>query len=722
MFEMPIRLSVERLEDRLAPAAVTVDGANVVRVATDQILGLNLTWWDSNLNTATTRQMVAAAGFRAFRQPGGSSADTWHFTAPPAFGGAATTAEFNAFTVAMNGTGIVTTNYGTGSPQEAAAWLAYCNAPVGSNVAIGFGPQWDGSAWVNVDWKTSGYWASLRAATPLAQNDGLNHLRVGRAAPYGWKYWEVGNEEYGSWEVDHHAIPHDPATYVVFARQFRELARLIDPNARVGVSGSGTGGNYGSVGGNWTHEVLIRYRAANDAPDFVVDHNYMYDPGAENDDRLLRHTATDPTAPPGFGGPVDWVRRAAAYRTMFQQDLGAAAAGVELLNTEFNSVSSAPSNQTTSLVNGLFAADAIGGLLQTEYNMAVFWDLRNAYETSHHINGLYGWRFGGDYGILGDPGGTAPASGRYIPYPTYFAEQLAGKMIHSGDSVVRAASDDTFLAVYAVRQQSNGHMMLLVINKSPTNALTGNVTLSNFKPGGAATLWQYGKTEDTAQQNTTDGHASLTQSNPTIAFTPSGSSTLFSFSFPSYSMSLLDLTPAAAQVAGTRVNDGSAQRSRVTSLTVTFDATVTFAGQVANAFTLSRAGGGGVSFTATANVVGGVTVVALTNFAGSESDMGSLRDGRFTLTALASQISAYGLPLNGGPNYTFGEAQGLFRFFGDINGDRRVDIADFGMFSTSYNLQSGQSGFIAAFDVNGDGRVDIADFGQFSLRYLAPLP
>src|SRR5207244_8613199 len=136
---------------------------------------------------------------------------------------------------------------------------------------------------------------------------------------------------------------------------------------------------------------------------------------------------------------------------------------------------------------GLFAADAIGGLLKTEYNMAIFWDLRNAYDTSHHINGLYGWRQGGDYGIIGDPNGVAPASGRYIPYPTYFAEQLAGKMIHTGDSVVAAASDDTFLSVYVVEQLSNGHLMLLVINKSPSANLTGNFTLSGYKPAGPAT-------------------------------------------------------------------------------------------------------------------------------------------------------------------------------------------------------------------------------------------
>src|ERR1700694_4116304 len=73
----------------------------------------------------------------------------------------------------------------------------------------------------------------------------------------------------------------------------------------------------------------------------------------------------------------------------------------------------------------------------------------------------------------------------------------------------------------------------------------------------------------------------------------------------------------------------------------------------------------------------------------------------------------------GGDNYTFGDAQGLFRFFGDINGDRHVDIADFGLFSISY---LNAANYIAGFDVNGDGHIDIADFGQFALRYLSMLP
>jgi hypothetical protein len=196
-------------------------------------------------------------------------------------------------------------------------------------------------------------------------------------------------------------------------------------------------------------------------------------------------------------------------------------------------------------------------------------------------------------------------------------------------------------------------------------------------------------------------------------------------SSPSVNFSLTN-TSSAPTVGAVRINDGSAQRSRVTSLTVTFSAQVTFAGTVGAAFTLTRNGGGAVGgFTATSGVVGGVTVVTIAAFTGAETQFGSLADGRYTLTALASQISANGQPLDGdgdgqpGGDYHFGDAQGLFRFYGDINGDRHVDIADFGLFSlaifnpTNYN---------AAFDFNNDGVIDIADFGQFSLRIFTILP
>jgi hypothetical protein len=190
---------------------------------------------------------------------------------------------------------------------------------------------------------------------------------------------------------------------------------------------------------------------------------------------------------------------------------------------------------------------------------------------------------------------------------------------------------------------------------------------------------------------------------------------------------LNNTAPAAApHVTSTQVNDGNAQRSRVTSLRVTFDTQVTFSGNdTTGAFTLTRNGGGAVSFSASASVVGGVTVVTLSNFTGSETDgFGSLNDGRFTLTALASHITANGQPLGGGTgtNYTFTDAQGLFRMFGDYNGDANVNGLDLGFFRGAFGTASGDPNYIAFFDFNGDGAINGFDFGQFKLRFGTSLP
>jgi hypothetical protein len=525
------------------PAVVTVDTTSVIRTVNDQVLGANLAWWDFNLGTAATLQMVQDAGLHLFRQPGGSSADTFHFDAGPRYTGAATVATFNALTENAGGDSQVTVNYGTGSPQEAAAYLAYCNAEVGDPTVLGVGLQWSdaGQGWVPKDWHTAGYWAGLRAAAPITPDDGLNYLRVSHPAPYGWHYWEIGNEEFGSWETDHHTPVHDPATYIQFARDFAALANQIDPSISIGLDVGGTQGNFGSQGGNWAHEILNQCVLQDYLPGFLSDHNYMFDPGHEDDATLLLHTANDPNFI-GYEGAKNWVGRSQAYGALLQAYLGGAAAGVELLCTEFNSVSYNPSNQTTSLVNGLWLADALGGILQTEYNAAIVWDLRNNYEASHYNPRFYGWRTGADYGLLGSPSDMypPPATGADVPYPTYFAEQLFSHVAHNGDTVVRAASDDPYLSVYAVAQQ-DGHLALLVINKSPTNDLTGEFSLTGFAPRHRAVVWQYGETQDDAQSHTTDGQSSLANFRARLAMTHASS---FDYSFPRYSMTVLDLAPA----------------------------------------------------------------------------------------------------------------------------------------------------------------------------------
>ena len=158
-------LRIEPLETRVMPSTVTVDVGDVVRSVNTQVLGVNVDWWDSHVNTAQTEQMVQAAGLTMFRLGGGSSTDELHFTAPPM-----DTGSMASLIDSVGGAGMVTLDYGSGGPQEAAAYLAYLNAPVDSSAVIGHGEEWNDSlhAWTDVDWQTAGYWASLRAATPLA--------------------------------------------------------------------------------------------------------------------------------------------------------------------------------------------------------------------------------------------------------------------------------------------------------------------------------------------------------------------------------------------------------------------------------------------------------------------------------------------------------------------------------------------------------------------------
>ena len=339
---------LEPLEARALLAVVSVNAAETVRAVNTQLLGVNLAWWDSDLNTTQTQQMVEAAGLTMFRFPGGSSSDDFHFNAPPTYTGEGTDSSMASFIASVNGQGLVTLDYGSGSPQEAAAFLAYLDAPVGNTTPIGMGQEWNDSAntWQQVNWQTAGYWASLRAAAPLATDDGLNFLRLDHPAPFGIQYFEVGNEEYGSWETDHHGQggdtgkPHDPATYVAFAKQFAAYAAKIDPSISIGVD-AGEPGRVTTTGSAGSSSSRPRRGSC---PASSATTTMCRRRGARATRICCWIPSRIPT-PSDPDNPYDWAIRAADYESLLQQYLGAAGKNVELLATEFNSVYSVPGSR-----------------------------------------------------------------------------------------------------------------------------------------------------------------------------------------------------------------------------------------------------------------------------------------------------------------------------------------------------------------------------------------
>ena len=175
-------------------------------------------------------------------------------------------------------------------------------------------------------------------------------------------------------------------------------------------------------------------------------------------------------------------------------------------------------------------------------------------------------------------------------------------------------------------------------------------------------------------------------------------------------------TAPAPTLSSFAVNDGEAQRSMVTHLTLTFSGVVTID---SDAFRLVRDDGTVVGVVASSQVVGGQTVVTLT-FEGAGITAGSLADGRYTLTAFADRIhDASGQALDGdGDGAPGGDyVDHLFRLFGDADGDGDVDNKDYFAFRATAGKKAGDTGFLWFLDSDGDGIVDLAtDYAAFKAQ------
>jgi hypothetical protein len=164
------------------------------------------------------------------------------------------------------------------------------------------------------------------------------------------------------------------------------------------------------------------------------------------------------------------------------------------------------------------------------------------------------------------------------------------------------------------------------------------------------------------------------------------------------------------------LNDGSAQRSMVNSVTVTFSGAVILDPR---AIELRRQDGSLVDARVSISLVSGKTVAVLT-FAGPEFVGGSLADGSYTLTVLADRVhDRWGRDLDGDGDGSAGgdKLDSFFRLFGDSDGDGRVDERDRELFLSVFKTKAGDAGYLWYFDFDGDGDVDGRDNGQFNRRF-----
>jgi Putative Ig domain len=548
-------------------ANVSINATNTLSTVAGTAFGIHTSVYDNQNGNAALPGLLIQSGVKALRYPGGGYADIFHWSvtrnssgfangsgsSTPWWGEAGnygyigSQTDFGNFVKLLtnaNAQAVITVDYGSGlqwntdhtqvvvpatngQPQEAAAWVAYANA----NTNI-FGTANDVTIGVDAlgnDWKTAGFWAMLRASAPLGTDDGYNFLRIRRRDPVGIKYWEIGNETYGTGYYDtnldysiNYAVPYEmddsnrlgnvslsPAFYGQQVSAFSQLMKAVDPTIKIGAVVSTPPGDYSwdSFGGqHWTPQVLAQC-ASN--IDFVIAHWYPYAGNNANGSSLLSQVGS--TIPAMINGTATHAGTDSGLRDWIN-DYRSDGTNVQIFITEFGYMGSlAVSNNNAPVLgpaDALFAADCY----------ATWFDYGVANVDYLEMNKTM---------FLGD-------SSPLVRGAVYYAIQAVSEMAGAGDVIVGTSSDSSSLHVHAAMRQ-DGKFGLLLINESHTVNQTVNVTVANATLATSGIQYQFGITNFPAPGNS--GMPSSGVSTNSV----SGLGNLFSISVPAYTMIVLTI-------------------------------------------------------------------------------------------------------------------------------------------------------------------------------------
>jgi hypothetical protein len=483
--------------------AITIEPTGTITPVNPLIFGSNLpTWLGNRLENPTFRARSAATGVTILRLPGGSYSNNYDWLACETGDVAncmvgdwgATPTDFIEFLQAtdIEGMWVVSPN---GTPEEAAALVAFFNSEVGDTTPIGVDRE-------GRDWGIAGDWAQLRA----------DH---GNPDPFPIRYWEVGNELYGSkpqynpqcasygwedyWTCDGTEYMNGDSTRAGYL-EFRAAMREIDPMIEVGAVGIPHPAEWNA----WGNEVLA---AGGTELDFYSLHEYAFDTSPD-------YGAILSSPHPNWDG--------------IRADLDSAIAthangrNVPMAVTEYNLIS-VGDNDTgaamTRAVNALFIADTLGQLIEKGFFLANHWDL---------ANGAFG--NGTDYGLV--------HADTFSRYPQYYIFPLwtrfGGHMIPSTNNL-----PDTTLVVYAGRVDGDT-LSLIALNKTG-QPLTADlaVTGRTITGGTVDTLQAESLGATTVTYNGNPNPEDDLSDAPSTPLTVSGETIVYDF--PAYSVTLLHL-------------------------------------------------------------------------------------------------------------------------------------------------------------------------------------
>jgi hypothetical protein len=380
---------------------VVIDATKTLGPINPLLYGINTARWDESLFPGPTDAMlrtcdrdaiekVSRSGITLLKYPGGNDADSYIWNSPDNSQSEMDTEEYIAFCREVGAQPFITVNFNA-APELAAAWVRFCNRERGYNVM----------------------------------------------------YWEVGDEQWGTWAKGH-APPEEYAKkYVSFVKAMKG----VDPSIKVA-----TNVPLGVHPENWTERVL---KAAAPFIDMLTFTIFPQKWGEENDDTLFATTRQ-------FRSLVVEMKKE-VIRVLGKQR----ADSILYVNVGYNSVNHSPGPQTLQIVNALWTADMLGTMAEVGVDIGCYWALHNYYPPRN-----------GDYGYLSSDGSNTPR------YPYFVFQMLSHRLV---GSAVHPSTSDPALSVYAAKHDKV--ISIVAINKDKSSNKPIEIRLDKFDARRSASVW-----------------------------------------------------------------------------------------------------------------------------------------------------------------------------------------------------------------------------------------
>lgn len=483
---------VKLTKPAVASTVLTMNASDRLRQVDKKMFGIGTYTWDWELGSSATISAVRDAGISFLNFPGGTSSDVydWRNNRDRHNGayGYVNTTQYLAIADAMGADRMITANYGSGTPQEAADWLHFTNVENNGNVI----------------------------------------------------YWSIGNECYGGYDERPPPYRNDPETYAAFVRDCIVLMKAIDPRVKIGIVGTWSEWDYpsrttvvnprtGQQQTGWGPVILTKLREWGTLPDYYDIHIYPMPPGTESDATILQ-----------MANRPEWIIN--YVRPMLTDYLGEYGTNLPIHVTETNSTWMPIGKQSTSLTGALYLADFWGSVAKTGLQSFVWWNLHNPVDPNGNFHpSLYGWRTAPDFGILslGRPVGIAPPVNSR--YPTFYAFKLLKLFVRPGDTLVRATSNNELLSVHG-SISPQGKVRMLVINKAKNTDIRASLNLSGMAVPRTARVYRYGQPEDLSGSDISVSNQFLT----VPLFSSRMDRTML---FPRYSITVIELDAPVKNIA-----------------------------------------------------------------------------------------------------------------------------------------------------------------------------